>query len=500
MPSVSGWRQFRATKGGYKTVGALFAVPAGAGQRRVTAVIGDRCPHQPAGVWGAVVGPVLPPIVAMAGLMAHGVGARAAIALTGAPSASTGWLFAAVAVLAAAVVALAALLTASRRHARRQAGKLDDVHASVAGRVHSRTLELESARHRMMQILHAAGEGIYGVDAEGKTTFCNPAALRMLGYGHEAEVFRRPSHALFHHHHADGSPYARDDCPVAATLRDGRIGSYKGDVFWRKDGSSFPVEFSTNPVRVEGEITGAVVVFRDITERLAQDEELRQSNRDLEAYATLASHDLQAPLRQIRGFAEILAAQHEALDADGQACVAAIAESAVRMQAIIDRLLAYSKLASSKPAMGRVALGEVVADALEVLEVPLQEVHGEVHVSPLPVVTGDASRLFQVFQNLLQNSVRYRHPERPLSIHITSETIGALHRITVRDNGIGFDNAHRERIFAMFQRLQEKSRAGVGLGLAIVRRTIEQHNGTIRAEGVPGEGATFVIELPAGAT
>ncbi len=446
-----------------------------------------------------MVGPAAQAILTFPNALGQGAPLGVGPGLAGVPWTPEAWLVAGVAVLTALTIALSILLIGLRRQALRRTKELEEVHAAVAERVNARTLELESARHRMMQILHAAGEGIYGIDKAGLTTFCNPAGLRMLGYAHEAEVFRRPLHALVHHHRADGSPYALEDCPIAATLQDGRVASSSAEVFWRKDGSSFPVEFTSNPVTVEGEVTGAVVVFRDIGARLAKEAELQQSNRDLEAYAMLASHDLQAPLRQVLGFADLLNRQAAGLDDDGKECLRAISESAVRMQAVIDSLLTYSKVASRKPSFEEVSLDGLVHDVLGIFAVPLKDAGASVVVGSLPTVVGDAGRLFQVFQNLVQNSIRYRSPDRPLRLEITAESKPIWHRITVRDNGVGFDEVHSERIFAMFQRLQEKSKAGVGLGLAIARRTLEQHGGTIRAEGVPGEGASFIIELPRGA-
>ncbi len=377
----------------------------------------------------------------------------------------------------------------------RRAPDSQALEAMVAQRAAARHHELEAARHRMMLILHAAGEGIYGIDGAGKITFCNPAALAMLGHAHEAEVFRRSAHELHHHHHADGAPYLAQECPVYETLRTGQVGAHDGDVFWRKDGSSFPVEFHSTPVNIEGKITGAVVVFRDITKRLAREEELRQSNHDLDVFATAASHDLQAPLRQIRSFADLLK-QPGLSPAESKQYLEAVTDSAARMQDIIRSLLTYSRRANRHPDMDAVALSKVVMDVLAVVQEPLDEVGATVDVGALPVVRGDVARLFQVFQNLIQNSIRYRAEGRPLHIAISWEVVGAHHRITVKDNGVGFDNAQAERIFQMFERLHGRSKAGVGLGLAIVRRSLEQHGGSIRAVGEPDVGATFIIELP----
>ncbi len=420
-----------------------------------------------------------------------------ALALGGLGTAANGWLWGAVGGMAGLALGLLVSMVTIQRKLTSRSAELQAFQESTAANVAARTHELEAARHRMIQILHAAAEGIYVVDKEGNTTFCNPAGLRMLGYAHEAEVYKRPAHELFHHHHADGSEYPRSDCPIQKTLQKGVTHATTSDVFWRKDGSSFPVEYTGNPVQVEGETTGAVIVFRDITARLARDRELRQSNQDLEAYATLASHDLQAPLRQIRSFAQVLESQIEPARPEAIESLHIISESASRMQSLVDSLLQYSRVTSQKPEMGRVALDKVVHEVVNVFEIELAEAQAEVEVGQLPAVVGDGSRLYQVFLNLIQNSIRYRHPDRPLQIRIRGETIGTLHRVKLEDNGQGFDPTDAERIFAMFQRVHNREGPGVGLGLSIARRTLEQHGGTIRASATPGKGAEFTIELPA---
>ncbi|MEK7674578.1 MAG: response regulator [Verrucomicrobiota bacterium] len=168
---------------------------------------------------------------------------------------------------------------AERQRAER---KILSLNESLEQRVRERTAELEAQRRRNEVILNSAGEGICGVDREGNISFANPAALELLGYTIE-EVIGQPQHALIHHTRPDGSPYPREECPIYAASTDGKTHQVDDEVFWRKDGSSFPVEYSSNPMRDERDrLIGAVVIFKDITERKRVAEEFRALNADLE--------------------------------------------------------------------------------------------------------------------------------------------------------------------------------------------------------------------------
>jgi PAS domain S-box-containing protein len=136
--------------------------------------------------------------------------------------------------------------------------------------------ELVQIKHQQDLILQAAGEGIYGLDCEGKTTFVNPAAARMLGWEADA-LIGQPMHAQLHHTRPDGSPFPREECPIYAALKDGAVHHVEDEVFWRKDGSSFPVEYTSTPITENGELLGAVVVFKDISERKQADDVLRKA-------------------------------------------------------------------------------------------------------------------------------------------------------------------------------------------------------------------------------
>lgn len=250
-------------------------------------------------------------------------------------------------------------------------------------------------------------------------------------------------------------------------------------------------------------------VGRDITERLRAEAALRQSltdlnarNRELQDFAFIASHDLQEPLRKIRAFADRLQQRHAAALADeARDYLDRTSQAAARMQVLIDDLLAYSRVAARAKAFKPVDLGPVMAGVIEDLEATLEASGGRIVVGPLPTIEGDATQLRQLFQNLLSNALKFRAPGRAPVVEVGAERVqgvdGPAWILRFSDNGIGFEPRYAEKVFGPFQRLHGRQEyPGTGIGLAIVRRIVERHRGTIHAEGRPGEGATFVIQFP----
>lgn len=249
-------------------------------------------------------------------------------------------------------------------------------------------------------------------------------------------------------------------------------------------------------------------VGRDITERKKAEAALDQTladlnnrNRELQDFAFIASHDLQEPLRKIRAFSDRLQQRHAAaLAPEARDYLDRTGQAAARMQTLIDDLLAYSRVARGKPFVS-VDLGGVLAAVLEDLEARLESSGGQVEAGPLPTIEGDPTQLRQVFQNLLANALKFRAPERAPRVRISAEPVrigdAPGWQLTFADNGIGFEPRYAERIFGPFQRLHGRQEyEGTGIGLAIVRRIIERHRGTIQADGRPGEGATFIVRMP----
>jgi len=224
--------------------------------------------------------------------------------------------------------------------------------------------------------------------------------------------------------------------------------------------------------------------------------ELERSNRDLQDFAAVASHDLQGPLITIGKLAELLSA-HTASKVDPTEVARHISASTDRLNDLVGDLLAYAKVGQGELRRRAVELDEVVQQALDNLEGPIEAAQAEVVVESLPSVEGDPARLCQLLQNLVGNAVKFANGGTP-RVRITGETIDGQARVSVSDNGVGFDNEHAARIFRPFQRLHPVDRyEGSGIGLAICARIVAQHGGRIWAEGREGEGATFHVELPA---
>jgi light-regulated signal transduction histidine kinase (bacteriophytochrome) len=230
--------------------------------------------------------------------------------------------------------------------------------------------------------------------------------------------------------------------------------------------------------------------------------ELERSNRDLEDFASVASHDLQGPLATIVMFADSLGNRlTKRDDLDDAKLARHISTAAADLRTLVRDLLAYSKLGRRALELRPVELDEVVRKALDILAAPIETARAEIVTEPLPVVNGDAGRLCQVMQNLISNAVKFseRGGDQP-RVMIRSERDDGQWRISVSDNGIGFDPDEADRIFRPFHRLHSTDAYdGSGIGLAICERIITQHGGRIWADSRKGAGATFHIALPAGA-
>lgn len=246
-------------------------------------------------------------------------------------------------------------------------------------------------------------------------------------------------------------------------------------------------------LRVLGALDRSDVALR------AAGQELKRSNRELQDFASIASHDLQEPLRKIRAFGDRLATGHAAaLNETGQDYLARMTGAAARMQTLIDGLLDYSRVATRSRAVQGVSLAKIVDDVLVDLEQRIADTEGTVKViDALPAVDADPMQLQQLLQNLVGNALKYRRPDVAPEVRVSCVESPMGWTIQVSDNGIGFSQDQADRIFAPFQRLHGRGEYdGTGMGLAICRRIVERHGGTIAAHGRPGEGADFVVTLP----
>lgn len=233
--------------------------------------------------------------------------------------------------------------------------------------------------------------------------------------------------------------------------------------------------------------------------------ELRRSNDDLERFALIAAHDLQEPLRKIQAFGERLLAKHaDAADARGREYLDRIVDAAGRMRVMVDDVLTLAKIDAERrplvPVDLRAAAEEVVSD----LEILIQGTGGRVELGALPTVRGDPVQMRRLLQNLIANALKFHRPGEPPRVRVSARALFVdgdpdpiAHELAVADDGVGFDEAHRDRIFQPFQRLRGLSDyGGAGLGLAICRRITERHSGRLTAASEPGKGATFRVTLP----
>jgi len=262
--------------------------------------------------------------------------------------------------------------------------------------------------------------------------------------------------------------------------------------------------------RVGGRVTRLFGTLQDTTRAREAAVRLREAmrraedrNAEIQQFTFAASHDLQEPARKVQALGSLLLARHgDALDAAGRDCVLRMQRSSERMATLIDDVLAYSRSALRPVEPAAVALGTVAREVVDDLESLVSEAGARVSIGDLPEVQGDALQLRRMLQNLVANALKYRHPDRAVEVAVSATVFHPLPgeawcRLVVADNGIGFDARHADTIFLPFTRLQRESAGGgSGIGLAIVRRIAERHGGRVRAEGRPGEGARFVVEIP----
>lgn len=265
---------------------------------------------------------------------------------------------------------------------------------------------------------------------------------------------------------------------------------------------------------------GLVISFLDITRLKTYQQQLQElvgqlehSNQQLQQFASVASHDMQEPLRKIQSFGSMLLSEYgETLPERGQDFLRRMQQAAARMQQLVKDLLTYSRLSTQDFPIAHVDLNHVLAEALTDLELTIEEKAAQLQLSPLPTILGNAFQLRQLFFNLVGNALKFHQPGLAPVVDISSEEIAAhqaptsvknkypglpVTLITVADKGIGFEEHYKDRIFKPFQRLHGHSQyAGTGIGLAICRQVVEGHGGALEVQSKPGEGSTFFIYLP----
>jgi PAS domain S-box-containing protein len=378
-------------------------------------------------------------------------------------------------------------------------------HSDDPAQVRKRSAELEAEIAEsnkqlkfQLDMLAATSDAVIALDADLCIRYCNAAAERIYGV-RLADVLGKPLPVM--HGYAWLAKEDEQRCLEDLAQR----GCWKGEyIHILKDGSQLVVHSTVNVLPAESG-GGMVAIIRDITGRKQwemrtkeQSQQLTRANEDLLHFAYAVSHDLQAPLRTITSFSQLLALKYKAtLGAEGSQFVGWIVDASSRMETMLRDLLRFATVAGGEAEFKQdVSLDEVLSTALESLRTMIAETQAAITHEPLPRVAGDDGQLVQLFQNLLGNSLKYRKPDMAPQIHVSCERNGAEYIISVRDNGLGFESKHAERIFGVFQRLHDKEFSGTGIGLTICKRVVERRGGRIWAEGKPGEGATFSFSIP----
>jgi two-component system, LuxR family, sensor kinase FixL len=274
---------------------------------------------------------------------------------------------------------------------------------------------------------------------------------------------------------------------------------------------------STPLIDADAEVIGTTSLVQNVTERKHAEAELKQftarleqSNRELQDFASIASHDLQEPLRKIQAFGDRLRQKYyETLTVEGRDYLERMQNAAQRMQALIHDLLTFSRVTTQAQPFTSTNLNQIVQEVLSDLEVRIQQVNGQIQVAPLHTIDADPTQMRQLLQNLISNALKFHQPDLPPVVQIQTQLVSVLPesaasepaqlccQITVSDNGIGFEEKYLDRIFTVFQRLHSRSEyEGTGVGLAICRKIVERHNGTITAHSIPNQGTCFVVTLP----
>ena len=369
-------------------------------------------------------------------------------------------------------------------------------------------------------ILNAIGEGVYGVDLEGKATFVNPAAAQMIGWRSE-ELLGRSMHEVLHHSHADHSCYPKTQCPIYAAFKDGTVHRVTDEVFWRKDGTWFPVEYISTPIRDDrGQLIGAVVTFREISERKWAEAILHQMNEELEQkvrertaklrqaneqlkslneqqsrLVAMVCHEFRNPLNNILlAVSSLDRYTHHLTAAQKTEYLQSIQTNVDRMTSIIDDILVIGKAEANRltPNFKAIDLVPFCRRLSQEMQAGTQHTINFVcrHSSLMTEIDEKILRL--ILTNLLSNSIRYS----PHCQQIQFKLMRQKQQITfqIQDWGIGIPLEDQPYLFEPFYRGRNASNIpGTGLGLSIVKQLVDLHQGKLQVKTRPGKGTTVRV-------
>jgi PAS domain S-box-containing protein len=390
----------------------------------------------------------------------------------------------------------------------------DELELNVA----NRTAELQEAKNsaerlkeHFQLLLDSTGEGIYGIDTNGKCSFVNHASARMLGYRVE-EMLGRDIHQLIHDRHLDGSDFPLADCPIYRSLHTGQSCRIHEDTFWTRDNKPLPVEYSSYPMRVGNGVVGAVVAFSDITARKLVELELRQAKELAERasqtkseFLARMSHEIRTPLNGVVGMIDQLVNSELTDKQKRYTSLARIA--AESLMSVINDILDFSRIEAGKVEIDSVEfdLYQMVGDLVDLFKPVAGGKHLELSCSlqqDMPRrLTGDSNRIRQVLTNLIANAIKFT-AAGSIRIYINLQTLDPGHcliHVEIVDTGMGIPPEQIEHLFKRFSQLDSsitRQFGGTGLGLAICKRLVELMGGQIGVHSIPKQGSTFWFTLP----
>lgn len=357
--------------------------------------------------------------------------------------------------------------------------------------------EMESYYSKLLSNLPAA---VYTCDAFGYVKFYNKAAVEL--WGREPEIGKDLWCGSWKIYNVEGLPLPLNQCPMAVALREKRAVLNEEIIIEKPGGEKRNILPHPQPIfDADGSIVGAVNMLVDITENKSireNNHKLKLYNEQLEQFAFAASHDLQEPLRKISAFASLLLNKnYQGLDESGLKYLNKISESSARMMNLISDLLAYTNEANAKKQFVKTDLNETIDNIKSDLEFLIFEKNAVIEADTLPVINAVPSQMNRLFYNLINNSLKFSRDGVAPVVKINYQRFSSYIKIIVRDNGIGFEQAYSEKIFDLFQRLNDKhSYKGSGIGLSLCKKIAEIHDGEIFAVSEDKKGAAFHIQLP----
>jgi PAS domain S-box-containing protein len=356
----------------------------------------------------------------------------------------------------------------------------------------------EEKNHILASIVESSSDAIISKTLSGIVTSWNKTAEKLFGYTRD-EIMGKHISILF--------PEDRlsEETTLLKEIKEGKVIMNYETQRKRKDGSHVHVAITISPIyNTEEQIIGVSKIVRDITDKKFAEErlqryiqELEYKNNETRQFAYVASHDLQEPLRTIGNYIKLLAEDYKGkLDSNADIYINFISNGATRMQRLVHDLLEYTRIENDAK-IEDIDLNHLVKNILESMRLILDETKAEVTVGELPVISGYETRLTSLFQNLINNAIKFRKTEVPPVIEISAEDKGRNWLFTVKDNGIGIEKEYFDRIFMLFQRLHPRSKYdGTGIGLAHCKKIVELRGGKIWVESTPGLGSSFFISLP----